>query len=175
MNRTCPIELAPSDSQPFLSNERQLHDIGLLVGAFFALVASILSTWLVFKHLTFYTCPPQQRNIIRMLFMVPIYAIVSWATYIAYQQSAYYESIRDCYEAVFLTSFFYLLLQYVGDLPAQQNAVFRKVELQRWMFPLCRWKYRPNGMHFLWLMKSEYGRCKCEQQSPSLIPSALSV
>lgn len=52
-----------------------------------------------------------------------------------------------------ITSFFYLLLQYVGDTPAEQHEVFRKVKLQYWFFPLGCWKYRPDGLHFLWLMK----------------------
>lgn len=46
-----------------------------------------------------------------------------------------------------------MLLQYVGDTPAEQHEVFRAVKLKKWFWPLGFWKYRPSGLHFLWLMK----------------------
>ncbi|PWN92129.1 DUF300-domain-containing protein, partial [Acaromyces ingoldii] len=129
------------------------HDVGWIVSGFFALIATCASIWLIWKHLTYYTCPPQQRHIVRMLIMVPIYAIVSFLSYIFFTEAIYYETIRDCYEAVVITSFFYLLLQYVGDTPAEQHEVFKEVKVKYWFFPLGFWKYRPDGLHFLWLMK----------------------
>lgn len=55
-----------------------------------------------------------------------------------------------------ITSFFYLLLQYVGDTRAEQHEVFRQIKLEKWFWPMGWWKYRPDGLHFLWLMKSEH-------------------
>ncbi|KAL9931438.1 hypothetical protein V8E36_009724 [Tilletia maclaganii] len=157
VNFTCPVEHhPPPDPVPFLSHGNinfKAHDVGWLVCGFMALIACGASFWLVWKHLTYYTCPPQQRHIVRMLFMVPIYSLVSFASYLFYRQALYYQVIRDCYEAVTITSFFLLLLQYVGDTPEEQHIVFRQVKLQKWFFPLGFWKYRPDGLKFLWLMK----------------------
>lgn len=153
---TCPVDHRPEDPVPFLSGNNlhfKAHDVGWIISGFFTLIASVASFWLIFKHLTYYTCPLQQRHIVRMLFMVPIYAVVSWMSYLFYREAIYYETIRDCYEAVVITSFFYLLLQYVGDTRAEQHQVFRQVKLKKWFFPLGFWKYRPTGLHFLWLMK----------------------
>ncbi|PWN37833.1 DUF300-domain-containing protein [Meira miltonrushii] len=155
-NSTCPSAYVPVDPVPFYTNGNlnfKAHDVGWIICGFFTLIASVTSFWLIWKHLTYYTCPQQQRHIVRMLFMVPIYAIVSLLSYIFYHQAIYYETIRDCYEAVVITSFFYLLLQYVGDTPAEQHEVFRMVKLKKWFWPLGFWKYRPDGLHFLWLMK----------------------
>lgn len=74
-------------------------------------------------------------------------------SYLFYAEAIYYETIRDCYEAVVITSFFYLLLQYVGDTRAEQHEVFRAIKFKKWFWPLGFWKYRPEGLHFLWLMK----------------------
>ena len=155
-NSTCPVERAPVDPVPFYTNGNitfKAHDVGWIICGFFSLIATTASFWLVWKHLTYYTCPQQQRHIVRMLFMVPIYAIVSTLSYVFYHEAIYYQTIRDCYEAVVITSFFNLLLQYVGDTPAEQHEVFRQVKLKKWFFPLGFWKYRPSGLHFLWLMK----------------------
>ena len=73
---------------------------------------------------------------------VPIYAIVSCLSYVFYQEAIYYQTVRDCYEAVVITSFFYLFLQYLGDTRAEQHAVFKQVKLKKWMWPMgfVRWK-----------------------------------
>ncbi|KAE8220520.1 hypothetical protein CF319_g5971 [Tilletia indica] len=157
VNFTCPVKhhLEP-DPVPFLSEGNvnfKAHDVGWLVCGFLSLVACGTSFWLILKHLKYYTCPQQQRHIVRMLFMVPIYSLVSFASYLFYQEALYYQVVRDCYEAVTITSFFLLLLQYVGDTPEEQNVVFRQVKLKKWFWPLGFWKYRPDGLKFLWLMK----------------------
>ncbi|SJX64304.1 uncharacterized protein SRS1_14952 [Sporisorium reilianum f. sp. reilianum] len=159
VNMTCPtIPDKPSDPKPFFANGQidfKAHDVGWLVCGIMALIATISSSWLIWKHLTYYTCPQQQRHIVRLLIMVPIYAIVSFMSYLFYEQALYYQTIRDCYEAVLVTSFFYLILAYTGDTRAEQHAVFRNIDVgdRFWVWPLGRWKYRPEGLHFLWLMK----------------------
>ncbi|KDN47354.1 DUF300-domain-containing protein [Tilletiaria anomala UBC 951] len=158
VNFTCPADpVMPKDPVPFISNGNinfKAHDVGWLVTIFFTLVATFASFWLIFKHLTYYTCPLQQRHIVRMLFMVPIYAIVSCFSYLFYQEAIYYQTIRDCYEAVVITSFFYLFLQYLGDTRAEQHAVFKQVKLKKWMWPMGWLKAKPKtGLGFLWVMK----------------------
>lgn len=159
VNMTCPtIPDKPSDPKPFFQNGQidfKAHDVGWLVCGIMALIATISSAWLIWKHLTYYTCPQQQRHIVRLLIMVPIYAIVSFLSYLFYHEALYYQTIRDCYEAVLVTSFFYLILSYTGDTRAEQHAVFRNIEVNSrfWVWPLGSWKYRPEGLHFLWLMK----------------------
>lgn len=159
VNMTCPvIPDKPEDPKPFFQNGQidfKAHDVGWLICGIMALIATISSVWLIWKHLTYYTCPPQQRHIVRLLVMVPIYAIVSFMSYLFYEEALYYQTIRDCYEAVLVTSFFYLILAYTGDTRAEQHAVFRNIEVKDrfWVWPLGSWKYKPDGLHFLWLMK----------------------
>lgn len=157
VNFTCPVIFdKPLDPKPFFENGNinfKAHDVGWLVCGVMTLIATVASIWLIWKHLTYYTCPQQQRHIVRLLVMVPVYAIVSFMSYLFYHEALYYQTIRDCYEAVLVTSFFYLILAYTGDTNAEQHAVFRNLKFERWVFPLGSLRYKPEGLHFLWIMK----------------------
>ena len=52
-------------------------------------------------HLRYYTCPNEQRWIVRILFIVPIYAFDSWFSLMFFSNDNYYvyfNTVRDCYE-----------------------------------------------------------------------------
>ena len=59
--------------------------------------------WQIYQHLKYYTNPSEQRWIVRILFIVPIYAFDSWLSLLFFEQSyyVYFDSIRDCYEGMF--------------------------------------------------------------------------
>ena len=59
--------------------------------------------------------------------------------------------IRDAYESIVLTSFFYLLLQYPSPDTQGQKEIFRKVTIEKWVFPLGWIKWRPEvGLSMVW-------------------------
>ncbi|KAG6920013.1 hypothetical protein DXG01_010081 [Tephrocybe rancida] len=107
--------------------------------------------------------------IVRILFMVPIYALVSFASFLFWNHSTVLILVRDAYESTVLTAFFYLILMYVSHDPEEQKAVFLKVGLsreadrearkkgekvKRWVFPLGPIKWKPqDGLYFLQLAK----------------------
>lgn len=52
-------------------------------------------------HLRCYSRPNEQRHIVRILFIVPIYAFDSWLSLLFFTNDQYYVyfgTIRDCYE-----------------------------------------------------------------------------
>ncbi|KYQ99696.1 transmembrane protein [Tieghemostelium lacteum] len=75
-----------------------------------ALVAIILSFYLIYKHLRNYTNPDLQKYIVRILFMVPIYSVDSWLSLRFISISLYLDVIRDTYEAYVLYCFFNLIV-----------------------------------------------------------------
>jgi hypothetical protein len=108
--------------------------------------------------------------------MVPTYALISFASYFFWvrqnpdghrpptespdkqNHSIPLILIRDCYEGVVLTSFFYLLLTYLSPNPDEQKQAFRLNGLshendhqrkrkglkpQKWVFPLGFVRARP--------------------------------
>ncbi|VDP67086.1 unnamed protein product [Schistosoma mattheei] len=55
----------------------------------------------IYLHLINYTCPNEQRWVVRILFYVPIYAFESWLSLLFLKHEDYYvyfDSVRDCYE-----------------------------------------------------------------------------
>ncbi|GAA5850655.1 hypothetical protein JCM8547_001946 [Rhodosporidiobolus lusitaniae] len=174
----CPAhEVLPHDPVPFFSNGEitfKAHDVGWLVCGICTIVASSTSIWLICKHLSFFYHPHEQRHIVRLLFMPVIYAVCSFLSYFFYQQALYFQLLRDCYEALVIASFFFLLMSYLSnpvptpDNPhprpfktkAERNAQLRSWfvgwHLDKWMWPLGRVKWRPagggegEGEAFLW-------------------------
>lgn len=60
----------------------------------------------IYTHLRSYTVPNEQRYIIRILFIVPVYAFDSWLSLLFISNDQYYvyfDSIRDCYEGLCCT------------------------------------------------------------------------
>ncbi|KAI5291745.1 hypothetical protein KEM54_000805 [Ascosphaera aggregata] len=91
------------------------------------------------------------ESIIRILFMVPIYAVVSFLSLYYYRKSVYFEVLRDCYEAFAISSFFSLLCNYTADNLHDQKIYFRNVVPEPWVWPLStlrKWKF--TGGDRLW-------------------------
>lgn len=115
---------------------RTLHDLGLYIGAIFTFIAVVVSLFLITMHATHYLKPYEQRHIIRILFMVPVYAAVSLLSYYYYNHSVYFEVIRDCYEAFAIASFFSLLCAYIAPDLHQQKVYFRTITPKKWVWPM---------------------------------------
>lgn len=54
----------------------------------------------IYQHLRWYTCPIEQRWIVRILFIVPMYSLDSWLSllFLSNNVYVYFNAIRDCYE-----------------------------------------------------------------------------
>ncbi|GJJ71048.1 hypothetical protein EMPS_03398 [Entomortierella parvispora] len=131
------------------------HYIGWGIAGLAALIATLISFRLLYKHARNYTKPTEQRQIMRILLMVPIYAIISFFSYRFYKEAIYYETIRDCYEAFVIHSFFTLLLTYLGDSQEARHAkmVDNLPNRKKWLFPFCCAFYNPQSPMFLYYMK----------------------
>lgn len=67
----------------------------------------------IYLHLRYYTCPNEQRWIIRILFIVPIYSFDSFLSLMFFNNDSYYvyfDSVRDCYEGKVMSPQFILYL-----------------------------------------------------------------
>ena len=59
----------------------------------------------IYQYLRWYTNPAEQRWIVRILFIVPIYAFESWLSLLFFKGNHYYvyfNAVRDCYEGKIL-------------------------------------------------------------------------
>lgn len=119
-----------------LTHGLTFHTLGLWLSAIFGLIAIAISFLLIFLHATRYLRPHEQRHIIRILFMVPVYAAESFLSYMFYKHSVYFEVIRDCYEAFAIASFFSLMCAYIADDLHSQKEYFRTITPKTWIWPL---------------------------------------
>jgi Organic solute transporter Ostalpha len=74
----------------------------------------IMSMRLVYLHLTHWYMPDVQKYVVRILWMVPIYAIQSYLSLRYHHARVYMSTIRDFYEAFVIASFVYYLMELLG-------------------------------------------------------------
>ncbi|KAL2345559.1 hypothetical protein Fmac_006844 [Flemingia macrophylla] len=87
----------------------------LYVVAFCCTIAAIsLALLHIYRHLLNYTEPTYQRFIVRIIFMVPVYALMSFLSLVLPESSIYFNSIREVYEAWVIYNFLSLCLAWVG-------------------------------------------------------------
>ena len=124
----------------FLSYMATLHPLSKAMG-----------TTAVSRHLLL-TCASRliAISIIRVLFMVPIYSVVSFLSYYFYTRAVYFEVIRDCYEAFAIASFFSLLCAYVAPDLHDQKDYFRKIRPRGWIMPISQFKRCCGGEVGIW-------------------------
>ncbi|CAJ0942845.1 unnamed protein product, partial [Mesorhabditis belari] len=86
------------------------------IAGLFTLGALFITSHQIYQHLRWYSCPTEQRWIVRILFIVPIYAFDSWLSLVFFHNNVYiyFNSIRDCYEAFVIYSFLSLCYEYLG-------------------------------------------------------------
>nr|DBA18798.1 TPA: hypothetical protein GDO54_017006 [Pyxicephalus adspersus] len=87
------------------------------ISGFFVWTALLITCHQIYMHLRSYSCPNEQRHIVRILFIVPIYAFDSWLSLLFFTNDQYYvyfDTVRDCYEAFVIYNFLSLCYEYLG-------------------------------------------------------------
>lgn len=86
----------------------------------FVVLATSASIYEVAMHLEHYNRPPLQIRVIRILWMVPIYALDAWLGLRFLDARTYIDPLRECYEAFVIYNFYGYLTAYLeegyGDL-----------------------------------------------------------
>lgn len=86
----------------------------------FVFVALVLSMYLIFEHLAAYNQPEEQKFLIGIILMVPVYAVESFLSLVDSSSAFNCEVIRDCYEAFALYCFERYLIACLGG---EQNTI----------------------------------------------------
>ncbi|KAI8360149.1 organic solute transporter Ostalpha-domain-containing protein, partial [Mortierella sp. GBAus27b] len=127
--------------------------IGWAIAGTCAFIATMISFHLLYRHAKNYNKPSEQRHIMRIVLMIPIYAIISFLSYRFYKNAIYFETIRDCYEAFVIYSFFILLLTYLGDDNEMQRSKITGSDRRKLLYPLNCFYHNPLHENFLHYMK----------------------
>lgn len=103
--------------------------------AFSATLISIVAIWMQLKH---YRKPLLQRYVVRILVMVPIFAISSWISLVSLNMAFYVDALRDVYEAFVIYCFFGLLVSYLGGERSLLNMLHGRPYTKH-LFPVNLW------------------------------------
>lgn len=108
------------------------------IGGYCAIFATILSLFQILEHLTCFSDPECQTKIVRILFMVPLYAMVSWISLLAPSAAQYVNLVRDAYESYAIYAFFQLMIALMGGI----DTIYRALMTEErppipHVFPLC--------------------------------------
>ncbi|OWF51066.1 transmembrane protein 184C-like [Mizuhopecten yessoensis] len=113
------------------------HVQAWFAGGIFVMCAVPISLWGILQHLVNYTQPHLQRHIIRILWMVPIYALNAWFALRFPDAAIYLDTVRECYEAYVIYNFMAYLLSSLWEEHPQLDLVLRDKEQVRHLFPIC--------------------------------------
>lgn len=130
---------------PLWDHGLTFHHLFLIISAIFGLISVVVSLFLIFRHATHYSKPWEQKHIIRILLMIPIYSTVSFLSFLNYEHSIYYEVLRDCYEAFAIASFFALLCTYIQPTLHDQKEFFRSLKPVNWFWGVFGLQYLTGG------------------------------
>ncbi|KAJ9448191.1 hypothetical protein DIPPA_03914 [Diplonema papillatum] len=122
-----------------------------IIGGYCAIMATFMSVFQVMEHLTAFTDPDIQSRIIRILVMVPLYAVTSWLAMTYQSLATVLDLVRDSYESYAIYTFFSLMMGLLGgtdtlirELMAEENQTFK----HPWPFgPLKPFGFTPTTLH----------------------------
>nr|XP_010930624.1 protein LAZ1 homolog 1 isoform X1 [Elaeis guineensis]XP_010930625.1 protein LAZ1 homolog 1 isoform X1 [Elaeis guineensis]XP_010930626.1 protein LAZ1 homolog 1 isoform X1 [Elaeis guineensis]XP_019708556.1 protein LAZ1 homolog 1 isoform X1 [Elaeis guineensis]XP_029122492.1 protein LAZ1 homolog 1 isoform X1 [Elaeis guineensis] len=86
----------------------------ILSAGAFVVIALVLSFYLIFEHLAIYNQPEEQKFLIGLILMVPVYAVESFLSLLNSEVAFICEIMRDCYEAFAMYCFERYLIACLG-------------------------------------------------------------
>ncbi|ONK57642.1 uncharacterized protein A4U43_C09F2590 [Asparagus officinalis] len=121
-----------------------------VIVAFPCTVAAIaLAMSHIYRHLLNYTEPIFQRYIVRIIFMVPVYALMSFLSLVLNERSIYFNSIREVYEAWVIYNFLSLCLAWVGGPGAVVLSLSGRALKPSWYLMTCCFPTIPLDGRFI--------------------------
>lgn len=159
MVEACPSENTESIDQTDFWSSGSIHwtphRIGWAIAGGCAVLTTIITIINVSMHARNYRVPAEQRQIIRILYLPMVYSIISFLSYRFFRAYTYYSLVEIAYEALTISAFLLLLIQYVAataDDYTAEGALARK-EKSKMPLPFCFWRYRPTKPYFMYTLK----------------------
>ncbi|CAL5227331.1 g10272 [Coccomyxa viridis] len=138
----------------FKKAQFSIHYQAWVIAGIFVLLAVPVSIYEVAMQLEYFSRPKLQIRVIRILWMVPIYALDAWLALRFESAQIYLDTIRECYEAFVIYSFFMYLLAYLEDEYGDISVYLSTKEEVPHMWGV-QWLLKPwrMGDDFMWQSK----------------------
>lgn len=146
-NHTCPDKSLANPPQEPLVGSFSFHQVAVILSGAFGAFACLLCFYLIFRHATHFAIPKEQKQIIRIIFIIPVFAVMSFLSVAFNDASIYLEPLETLYESFALSSFFLLLLAFIQEDDVERQAFFetsgtvaayRKTALCVFQFPVVQ-------------------------------------
>ncbi|KAL4229930.1 hypothetical protein ACF0H5_010321 [Mactra antiquata] len=128
------------------NKDKDKHVKAWFTGGVFTLLAVPISLWEIILHVINYTKPHLQKYIIRIIWMVPIYALNAWFALRFKSISIYLDTVRECYEAYVIYNFMAYLLSYLWTEHPQLHIELSRKPQQKHLIPFCCFPPWPMGI-----------------------------
>ncbi|KAK0122058.1 hypothetical protein ONS95_010322 [Cadophora gregata] len=123
-NHTCPTPQFSDIEQVSVAGNLTFHQLIVIISGASLAFSCVVSFTLIFRHATHYSIPKEQKQIIRIVFMIPVFALCSFLSVVANDAALYVKPIDDLYEAFALATFFLLLCAFVEENDVERQAFF---------------------------------------------------
>lgn len=122
-----------------------------LFASLFVWSALLISCHHIYMHLKFSTMPSEQRYIVRILFIVPMFGFTSWLSLLYVKQDiyVYFDAIKDWYEAFVIYNFMSLCYEYLGGEGNIMSELRGKPIKTNWYYGTCCLKSKSYTIEFL--------------------------
>jgi hypothetical protein len=91
------------------------HALAMHISALFTFMSIPISLYQIYDHLAHFFQPKLQIQVIRIILIVPIFALESSLSIHFIDYSFYFQVVREFYESYVIYSFMRFLLYYLGD------------------------------------------------------------
>lgn len=145
-NNSLPPLTPPDNENYFLQSAT-----AIVFASLFVWTAIAISLHHIFMHLKFSTMPSEQRYIVRILFIVPMFGFASWLSllYLRRDIYVYFDSIKDWYEAFVIYSFMSLCYEYLGGEGNIMSELRGKPIKTNWYYGTCCLSNKSYTIEFL--------------------------
>ncbi|KAH7413086.1 organic solute transporter Ostalpha-domain-containing protein [Cadophora sp. MPI-SDFR-AT-0126] len=123
-NHTCPTPQYTDVEQVSVVGNLTFHQLIVIISGASLAFSCVVSFFLIFRHATHYSIPKEQKQIIRIVFMIPVFAACSFFSVAFNHAALYIKPIDDLYEAFALASFFLLLCAFIEENDAARQTFF---------------------------------------------------
>ncbi|XP_071846633.1 transmembrane protein 184C-like [Apostichopus japonicus] len=125
------------------SHQKYFKAIAWPTAGFGALVAIGVTGYLMLNHIVYFSRPNQQRYILRILLIVPIYSINASFVLRWPKSAIYLDTICACYKSFVLYCFLFYLIHYLTEHYDVENHLAKKEQIKS-PVPFCCIKPGPN-------------------------------
>ncbi|KAI0390690.1 DUF300-domain-containing protein [Xylariaceae sp. FL0594] len=138
-------------SEDKLVGDLTFHQLALIIAGGATIIAYLVSFYLMWRHAMNYTKPREQKHIIRILLMVPIYATSAFLSLWFHKHAVYYQVISEAYEAFAIASFFALVCHLIAPDLHEQKQFFRQLHpIHPWILPVNWFAKCCGGERGIW-------------------------